>query len=199
MVTTRSRRARQVLLTVATAVALPTANGTLAGAQSLQAVPATLEVPAGHTPFLVAHASGTQNYICSLVRGGFEWTFFGPQATLFDGHQIATHFLSPNPDENGKARATWQHSQDSSAVWAAAVASSSDDAFVDANAIPWLLLRVVGAEDGPTPGGALSAASFLQRVTTTGGLAPESGCSRALDIGVKALVPYTADYIFYRP
>ena len=90
-------------------------------------------------------------------------------------------------------------SQDSSAVWAAAVASSSDDAFVDANAIPWLLLRVVGAEDGPTPGGALSAASFLQRVNTTGGLAPESGCSRALDIGVKALVPYTADYIFYRP
>ena len=83
-------------------------------------------------------------------------------------------------------------------MWAAAVASSSDSAFVDPNAIPWLLLRVVGAEDGPIPGGAFSSATFLQRVNTMGGLAPESGCNRALDIGVKALVPYTADYVFYK-
>jgi hypothetical protein len=163
-------------------------------------VPANLDVPLGHTPFLIAHAYGTQNYICSLAHGGFEWTFFGPQATLFDdsGQQIATHFLSPNPDENGKARATWQHSQDSSAVWAGAVASSSDGAFVDPDAIPWLLLQVVGAEDGAISGGVLSSTTFLQRVNTMGGLAPESGCGRALDIGLKALMPYTADYVFYR-
>lgn len=200
MITSHSRRPRQVVLTAAAAIAMLTTVVPQAHAQPVQPVPATLEVPQGHMPFLVAHAYGTQNYICSLVRGGFEWTFFGPQATLFDdgGQQIATHFLSPNPDENGKARATWQHSLDSSAAWAAAVASSSDSAFVDPNAIPWLLLRVVGAKDGPIPGGAFSSATFLQRVNTMGGLTPESGCNRALDIGVKALVPYTADYVFYK-
>lgn len=200
MLTSHSRRPQRIALTLVAAVAMLTAVGPHALAQSVQPVPASLEVPQGHMPFLVAHAHGTQNYICSLVRGGFEWTFFGPQATLVNDarQQIATHFLSPNPDENGKARATWQHSQDSSAVWAVAVASSSDSAFVDGNAIPWLLLRVVGAEDGPIPGGVLAPATYLQRVNTMGGLGPENGCSRALDIGVKALVPYTADYIFYK-
>ena len=199
MFTSHSRRPRQVLMGVAAGIALLTVNVPAARAQSLQPVPATLEVPAGNTPFLVGHAYGTQNYICTLVRGGFEWTFFGPQATLFDdsGQQIATHFLSPNPDENGKARATWQDSRDSSAVWAVAAASSSDSAFVAPDAIPWLLLRVVGADDGPHDGDRLTAATFLQRVNTMGGGVPESGCSRALDIAVKALVPYTADYIFY--
>ena len=42
-------------------------------------------------------------------------------ATLFDakGGQILTHFLSPNPSENATPRAAWQHSRDTSAVWAA--------------------------------------------------------------------------------
>jgi len=72
---------------------------------------------------------------------------FGPQATLFNEHgqQVITHFLSPNPDEAGTARATWQHSRDTSAVWARAIASSSDPAFVAPGAIPWLLLELVEA------------------------------------------------------
>ena len=197
MRTSHSHRSRNNLLIPAAAAAM---LALVTPSARAQAVPASLEVPAGNTAFLVGHAYGTQNYICTHVRGGFEWTFFGPQATLFDdaGQQIATHFLSPNPDESGKARATWQHSQDSSAVWAVAIANSTDSAFVDPNAIPWLLLRVVGAEDGPIPNGALSRATYLQRINTQGGLAPEGGCSRALDLGVKALVPYSADYVFFR-
>lgn len=195
MITAYSRRS--VLLSAAAAVTMLTLTVPAAHAQ---AVPPALEVPAGNSAFLVGHAYGTQNYVCTLVPGGFEWTFFGPQATLFDdaGQQIATHFLSPNPDENGKARATWQHSQDSSAAWAVAIANSADSAFVDPNAIPWLLLRVVGAEDGAIPRGALSQTTYLQRINTQGGLAPENGCSRTLDLGMKALVPYSADYVFYR-
>jgi Protein of unknown function (DUF3455) len=164
-------------------------------------VPANLEVEFGNTPFLVGHATGTQNYVCLLRAGGFAWTFFGPQATLFDddGQQLITHFLSPNPDENGTMRATWQESQDSSAVWALAVANSTDPAYVLPGAIPWLLLRVVGAEAGPTGGASLSATTFLQRVNTSGGIAPAAnGCAHAADIGKKALVAYTADYVFYR-
>ena len=164
-------------------------------------VPVNLEVEYGNTTFLVAHAEGTQNYVCLHAPGGFAWTFFGPQATLFDDadQQLITHFLSANPDENGTARATWQDSRDSSAVWARAVATSSDPAYVVPGSIPWLLLQVVGAENGPTGGASLSTTTFIQRVNTTGGVAPPAdACARAMDIGKKALVPYTADYVFYK-
>lgn len=164
-------------------------------------VPANLEVPFGNTPFLVGHAYGTQNYMCLLMSGGFAWTIFGPQATLFsdDGQQLITHFLSANPDEFDTPRATWQQSQDTSAVWAVPIANSTDPAYVMPGAIPWLLLRVVGSEEGPTGGTSLSATTFVHRVNTRGGTAPEaSGCARAADVGRKALVPYTADYVFYR-
>lgn len=164
-------------------------------------VPANIEVPDGNRPFLVGHAYGTQGYVCLLTVGGFAWTFFAPQATLFsDGRQqLIAHFLSPNPDENGTLRATWQHSRDTSAVWAVAVADSVDPAFVMPGAIPWLLLQSVGVEAGPTGGTALTATTFVQRVNTNGGTAPAAkSCARVADIGRKALVPYTADYVFYR-
>jgi hypothetical protein len=72
----------------------------------------------------------------------------GPQATLLhnDARQVMTHFLSANPDEAGTLRATWQHSVDTSAVWARLIVSSSDPGFIAPDAIPWLLLEVVGAE-----------------------------------------------------
>jgi hypothetical protein len=157
-------------------------------------VPANIEAPAGHRAFLMTHAVGTQNYIC--LGAGLPWTFIGPQATVFDGEgeQALTHFLSINPDENVVARATWQH-RDTSAVWAAAVASSSDPEFVAPGAVAWLLLSVVGAEAGPTGGDRIAATSFIQRVNTAGGIAPVGGCPA---VGARAFVPYTADYVFYR-
>jgi Protein of unknown function (DUF3455) len=112
--------------------------------------------------------------------------------------QIITHFLSPNPDESGMARATWQHSRDTSTVWAMAIASSSDLNFVESGAIPWLLLQVVGAEPGPTGGDKLTGTTFIQRLNTSGGIAPSTGCAQSTDVGKKAFVPYTADYFFYK-
>jgi hypothetical protein len=164
-------------------------------------VPANLEVPAGHEPYLAIGAEGTQNYVCigSPSSGGFAWTFFGPQATLFlrEGQQVATHYLSSNPVD-GAARATWQHSADGSKVWAAAKASSNDGAFVAPGSIPWLLLEVVGEEPGPTGPGFFSGTTHIQRVLTSGGTAPIEGCQSAKDTGKKALVPYTTFYVFYR-
>jgi hypothetical protein len=167
-------------------------------------VPAILQVEDGHKPYLMAHAFGTQNYVCARSAtdpNTIVWTLFGPQATLFAdrGRQQATHFLSPNPDENGTARATWQHSGDSSAVWAVRVEGSSDPAYVDPNAIQWLLLRVVGREDGPSRGRKLSETSFIHRVNTVAGKAPATGCAGVDDLGKTILVPYETDYIFYRP
>ncbi len=163
-------------------------------------VPAALEVPAGNRPFLEGHAIGTQDYICLSSESGYGWAFFGPQATLFDHDrkQITTHFLSANPFEAATPRATWQHSRDTSAVWAVAIASSDNSRFVKAGAIPWLLLQVVGAEDGPYHGDRLIRTTFIQRLNTRGGVAPSTGCAVATDVGKKALVPYQADYFFFK-
>jgi hypothetical protein len=165
-------------------------------------VPPNIEVPAGHRAFLLGHATGTQNYVCLPSGFRLAWTLFTPQATLFDRElrQITTHFFGPNPFENEAIRAVWQHSQDTSTVWGQAIASSSDPAFVAPGAIPWLLVRVVGAQDGPGPEprpGVLTPTTFIQRVRTVGGSAPLAGCSRLQDVGNKAFVPYKADYVFY--
>jgi Protein of unknown function (DUF3455) len=164
------------------------------------AVPANLQVPAGQQPFLIGRAYGTQNYSCLPSATGYSWTLFGPQATLFDGQgeQVITHFLSPNPDESGTPRATWQHSQDTSSVWAMAIETSTDPNYVAPGAIPWLLLRVVGSEAGPSGADRLTPATYIQRVNTAGGVAPATGCKVAKDVGRRVLVPYATDYVFYR-
>ena len=167
-------------------------------------VPATLAVPDGNRVFMKGHAEGTQNAVCLPSSGGVAWTFIGPQATLFHTFpnrarwQNATHFLSANPAANGLPQATWQHSIDTSRVWARAVASSSDPAHVEAGAVPWLLLQATGSAAGPTGGTLLARTTFIHRLTTSGGVAPSTGCSVPADVGKVALVPYSADYYFYR-
>jgi len=165
------------------------------------AVPGDLAVSADERAFLIAHAIGTQNYVClPASAGGYAWVLFGPQATLFDedGGQVITHFLSANPAEGGLPRPTWQHSRDTSSVWAALAASSTDPAYVAPNSIPWFLLRTTGTQYGPELGGRLVRTTAIQRVNTSGGVAPATGCAVAADAGRKALVPYSADYVFYR-
>jgi hypothetical protein len=182
------------ILRIAYATALAVAFTVALQPAHADPVPNSIKVPGGNTAFLEGHAIGTQNYIC-LPSG---WTFFGPQATLFDADdgQVITHFLSPNPIESDTARATWQDSEDTSTVWAMAIASSSNPGFVAPGAIPWLLLQVVESQDGPTGGDMLSETTFIQRVNTVGGIAPSTGCTSS-DVGKKAFVPYEADYVFY--
>jgi hypothetical protein len=168
------------------------------------AVPPILQPPAGNIVFLKGHAVGTQDYFCSPSGTGLAWTFFGPQATLFSTfpwfgqearQQIITHFLSPNPFEANTPRVTWQSSFDTSKVWGNTLQSSTDPNFVAPGAIPWLLVQVVGAQRGPSGGGILIQATFVQRLNTSGGVAPSGACS---PVGSMVLVPYTADYFFYR-
>jgi hypothetical protein len=165
------------------------------------AVPAALAVPAGSKAFLIGHAVGTQNYICLPAGDSAKWVLFGPQATVFDddGKQILTHFLSPNPAETGTpGRATWQHSDRTSSVWAVKVAESDDPQYVQAGAIKWFLLQSVGAQEGSRPDDRLVKTTVIQRVNTTGGIAPASECTVSGDVGKTKLVPYTADYVFYK-
>jgi len=174
-------------------------------------VPANIKVPAGSEVFLVGHGVGTQNYVCLPSGTGVAFTLFTPQATLFsdDGKQITTHFFSPNAFEQntnpavsaaGMIRATWQHSRDTSTVWGQVKPgnSSSDPGFVAPNAIAWLLVTVVGADNGSTGGDTLTETTFIQRLNTSGGVAPSTGCSSPTDVGNLAFAPYTADYFFYK-
>jgi hypothetical protein len=170
-------------------------------------VPDNIRILEGNRAFLVGHAIGTQNYSClpagvdAAGQPRFAWTLFTPQATLFGDNlkEVTTHYFSPNPFADGIVRATWQDSKDTSTVWGKVVPgdSSTDAAFVAPGAIAWLRVTVVGAEDGPTGGGTLTPTTFIQRVNTSGGVAPSSGCASSMDVGNQAFVPYTADYFFY--
>lgn len=166
-------------------------------------VPSNLAVPPGNTLFFHGYAVGTQNYSCLPEGTGVAWKPLGPQATLFqtlrgDLYQVATHYFSYNPSEIETLRPTWQHSFDTSQVWGRARAMSTDPAFVEAGAVPWLLVEVVGDEPGPAGGSLLTATTFIHRVNTSGGVAPSTGCSDSGNIGALALVPYVTDYFFYR-
>jgi hypothetical protein len=178
------------------------------------ATPDAIAPPAGNTAFLVGHARGSQGYIClPTATGGTSWTVnpARPEATLFTDvfgqpFQIITHFASvnANPTVPGPVplggNATWQSSLDTSKVWAAAVPGGHIDGGSDpascphSGAIPCLLLQSVGNQQGPTGGRLLAKATFVQRLNTNGGSAPTTSCS----VGQTQLVPYTADYFFYR-
>ena len=187
---------------LASALALPaTASAQRGGRIEVPEVPAELTVEAGNVAYLQTHAYGTQNYVCLPNGSAVAWKLFGPQATLYPPSmplQVATHFLSANPEEFGLPRPTWQHSFDGSTVWARAIQPSTDSNYVEPGAIAWLLLVKVGTADGPAGGTQLSQTTFIHRVNTHGGAAPAIGCASASQIGSVVLVPYSTDYIFYR-
>jgi hypothetical protein len=85
-------------------------------------------------------------------------------------------------------------------VWGAVtgVATSvTDPDFVRAGAIAWLRVAVVGQQEGPRGGDNLTRTTSIQRVNTEGGSAPSTGCAVSTDVGARAFVPYTADYVFF--
>lgn len=173
--------------------------------------PDTIAVPAGNTAYLVGHAFGSQGYTClPTSTGGTAWNPAArPEATLFTDlfgqqFQIITHFQSIN--ENPKpgivpplsGNATWQSSLDSSRVWAVRVNGIDPDPNTEscphAGSIQCLLLQSVGNKKGPTGGNLLFNTTFIQRLNTRGGAVPTTACS----VGQTQLVPYTADYFFFR-
>jgi hypothetical protein len=208
----------------ATALVLGCAFGTVTDAAAQKVTPPTtpaiITPPAGNSAFLVGHAVGTQGYICLPTSAGAStasWTVKGarPEATLFQSFfgqdvQIITHFLSPDTNPNEAApnplpfgSATWQSSFDSSKVWAQVLHSNSipagsDPSCPNTGAIACLLLESIGSQQGPTGGKVLTKTTFIQRLNTKGGSAPTDGCFTSADVGNQALVPYTADYFFFR-
>jgi hypothetical protein len=60
-----------------------------------------------------------------------------------------------------------------------------------AGAIPWLLLSTLPS----TNPGRMAPVRSVQRINTVGGVAPAGGCTAA-EVGKRARVPYTSDYVF---
>jgi len=195
------------------------ASATYAGAQTIPSppTPTIITPPVGNVAFLVGHAQGTQGYVCLPKGTGASWTVNSarPEATLFASvfgldFQIITHFLSPDTNTNGVldplpfASATWQSSLDSSKVWAAVlngntIPAGSHPSCPNSGAIACLLLQSIGSQKGPTGGKVMTNVSFIQRLNTQGGSAPTDSCTTTDDVGKQTLVPYTADYYFFRP
>jgi hypothetical protein len=181
--------------------------------------PERITPPAGTSAFLLGHGVGTQGYVClPNPTGGVSWTVNNarPEATLFthifgEEVQIITHFLSPvvNPNDIGPkpprfGDVTWQSSFDSSRVWAQKkdfITAGTDASCPNGGSIDCLLLQVIGSDEGPAGGKSLTKTTFIQRLNTKGGSAPANpatGCLVPTDVGDQLLVPYSADYFFFR-
>jgi len=221
----QTKRPLRARTTLAATIALGCLFGTLnhAAAQSVTPppTPTLITPPAGNAAFLLGHGEGTQGYVCLPTTPGAStasWTInpARPEATLFTKFfgqdvQIITHFQSPdtNPNKNAPSpipfgSATWQSSFDSSKVWAQVLnnnvlpAGPENPSCPNTGAIPCLLLQSIGSQQGPTGGNLLTPVTFVQRLNTKGGAAPAEGCSVASDVGKQTLVPYSADYFFYK-
>ncbi|HEX3854463.1 MAG TPA: DUF3455 domain-containing protein [Polyangiaceae bacterium] len=149
---------------------------------TLPALPSpTLAVPEGNQLAFHADATGVQIYACAANAAGVAWAFQGPEASLRDqhGHVVFKHYAGP----------TWQSVSDNSKV----VASKVSDFSANPKAIPELLLRASSHEGA----GVLADVTYIQRLKTSGGLAPSAGCDAA-HVGATVRIAYSASYFFYR-
>jgi Protein of unknown function (DUF3455) len=149
-----------------------------------QTAPGGLLDPRTYAPdsrlYLVLHAIGVQKYTC---QANATWLFTDPEATLYKttgaSKPVGTHFLNFS-----SGRPVWQWRGGSSVE-----AARTQTAPGGAGNIAWLLLQAVA-----TSPGRLAQTTWIQRLNTTGGVAPAGTCTP----GATTAVPYTADYFFWR-
>ena len=136
-------------------------------------------------PFLAVHAIGVQKYTC---QANGTWLFTDPEAALYkttDARKpIGTHFLN-----FATGRPVWEL-KDGSSVEAARKATAPGGT----GNIPWLLLEAVVTTAG-SDGDRLIGTTWVQRLNTSGGVAPAGTCTP----GDTIAVPYTTDYFFWKP
>jgi Protein of unknown function (DUF3455) len=154
-----------------------------AAPDSATAIPASLQTPADQQLLFKVVAQGDQIYVCQAKADQadqFEWTLKAPEAVLLNdkNQKVGTHYGGP----------TWE-SADGSAI--VGQVKAKDNA-PQADAIPWLLLEVKSHKGE----GQFSAINWVQRVNTSGGKAPKTGCDRDQQ-GKQTRSGYSADYQFY--
>jgi|GEM_PF-549104 len=161
------------------------ANGAGATGSTIAAptVPDALKPTSTDGVVAKTNAKGFQVYECKASTAGgaaFAWALTGPDAELSDdqGKAMGKHYAGP----------TWEAPDGSKVVGEKVQQADSPQA----TAVPWLLLRAKSTSGK----GAFEHVTFVQRVDTTGGKAPASGCDAA-HTGATTKVPYTATYYFY--
>lgn len=134
-----------------------------------------LQVPANSQ--FVAHvfANGVQIYQWADT----SWSLVSPSASLTSdaagASSVGLHYAGP----------TWQSTSGGKVTGVV-----QDRCTPNTNSIAWLLLKATW--DGQP--GAFAGATHIQRVSTTGGLAPATAGTK----GQIVSVPYRAEYFFYR-
>lgn len=134
--------------------------------------------------FLIVHAIGVQKYTC---QSNGTWLFTDPEADLIKttgaARVIGDHFLN-----FASGRPVWRLN-DGSSVEAARFAAADGGA----GNIPWLLLRTIVTSAGEG-GDRLVGTTWVQRLNTSGGVAPAGTCTP----NERIRVDYSADYFFWR-
>ena len=168
-------------------LALLVAASSAAAAPAPQTTPGDPLDPRTYAPesklSLGVYAVGVQKYAC---QPNGAWLFTDPEATLYDSRHekpVGTHFLN-----FATGRPVWQF-KDGSPVEAARKATASGGA----GNIAWLLLQAVATTSG-SDGDRLAGSTWVQRLNTSGGVAPAGTCTP----GETAAVPYTTDYFFWK-
>jgi hypothetical protein len=166
------------LLLAAALAALPAAAITEPGG-----IAASLRVPASEAPAFVLNGNGVYIYQCRQAISDpntYAWAFVVPDATLYDGSRSVARHATIGMYESLSDRTS-----------VSGVVRSSQPAG-GAN-LPWVLIRAQPIGES----GLFANVSSIQRVNTTGGAAPSSGCGPD-NVGEEARVAYQADYYFYK-
>ncbi len=152
-----------------------------------QNIPDNLKVPLGNVLLLQAYGKGVQKYTCIASATGPKFSPPVPHAILLkddrdEGDLVAIHFGGP----------TWEALDGSSVVGDKDIVQSAPAP--DPDGVPWLLLNAKSHGGN----GVLSRVTYIQRLYTDEGKAPEGGCDRA-HVQAEVLVEYSAQYFFYGP
>lgn len=149
--------------------------------KAAEAVPATLQPPAGYTLAFTAKAKGMQIYT-SAAEGGAapKWVLEAPVAELTARQGSFHHYAGPSWEAADGSKIV--RDKDTPVVTVPARKAGAD--------IPWLLVKVTA----DPAAGVLSKIGYVQRIETHGGVAPATPPVRT---ETKVGVPYTATYAFY--
>jgi hypothetical protein len=159
-------------------------TGAIAQSVTRPDVPDKIKVSPAEEIVLLAHASGSQIYVCQPGTDGKpSWTLKAPEAELRDqqGAVIGRHYAGP----------TWKDNDGSEVTGKTAARVDSPDS----DSIPWLLLTATGHSGN----GVLTRVTSIQRIHTKDGLPPPSADCNAAKLNSEVKSSYTADYYFYAP
>jgi hypothetical protein len=138
----------------------------------------SIQIDAGNELAFHTYAVGVQVY----KWNGTAWVFVEPVANLYADKgfrgQVGTHYAGPTWESNSGSKVVARRVQNTGCT-------------PDANAIAWLKLEKVSTDGS----GIFDGVTFIQRVNTTGGIAP---AAPGTFVGQVAEIPYTAEYFFYR-